>query len=132
MTTVTLNISRTAQTGYTLATDIKPHTERTYYYQYTGGNTSNNNGDVETNTGTPIDFTVSLGTPASSYEIKKVNFIGNANNDGSANVASSKQSATINDRAQHKGEITYCLKIEDIGDPNGRCTFDCDPKIINQ
>lgn len=132
MTTVTLNISRTAQSGYTLATDIKPHSERTYYYQYTGGNTPDDNGDVETATGTAIDFTVSLSTPSGSYAIKKVNFDKNANNDGSANIADDQQSAVVHDKAKHKGEIAYCLKIEDTGDEHGKCTFDCDPKIINR
>lgn len=131
MTTVTLNISRTALPGYTLATDIQPHTERTYYYQYTGGNTSSDNGDVQTATGTAIDFTVSLGTPTGNYEIKKVNFDNNSNNDGSADIATNNQSAVVHDKAKHKGEISYCLKIEDAIDPNGRCTFDCDPRIIN-
>jgi hypothetical protein len=130
MTTVTLNISRTEQAGYTLATDIKPNSERTYYYQYTGGNTAASNGDITTPTGTPISFTVSLGTGTSGYIIKNVKFEGPSNNDGSKVIAADERSVVITDAAQHKGEMTYCLKLEDDNDDK-KNTFDCDPKITN-
>ncbi len=131
MTTVTLEISRTAQTGYTEATNVKPNSERKYYYKYTGGNTSANNGDFTTPTGTPISFTVSLAT--SGYLIDKVKFSGSSNNDGSDVIATDKLSAVITDNAQHKGELKYTVEVEDTGDPGHpkNNTFDCDPKIVN-
>jgi hypothetical protein len=131
MSIVTLNISRTAQTGYTEATDVKPNRERKYYYKYTGGNTSNDNGDFTTPTGTPISFTVSLETPG--YLIDKVKFSGSSNNDGSDVIAADKKSVVITDNAQHKGELKYTLEIEDTVDPGHpkNNTFDCDPKVIN-
>ena len=131
MSIVTLNISRTAQSGFTEAKDVKPNSERKYFYKYTGGNTSSNNGDFTTPTGTPISFTVSLGT--SGYLIDKVKFSGSSNNDGSDDIATDKLSAVITDSAQHKGELKYTLVIEDTGDPGHpkNSTFDCDPKVIN-
>lgn len=124
--TVTLSISRTSFTGSTLATDIHPEQNRSYFYQFTGG--TDGSGNVTANSETDIVLNV-VSNDGGDYEIDKVDFDNNPGNQFKFDKNTNKKGGNINDKKTTDGTFYYDVKMIDQGDK--QCKFTCDPKITN-
>ena len=118
---VTLNVSDSAQTGYT-ATPASNGS--TYYYKYTGG--SDGNGNVTEKVGSPQDIVVLMDT--TGYKINDVSFANDPNDQLTWSRDSDTQ-ITIAD-ADTVVESNAYYKIV-AANAAGTITFDCDPRITN-
>jgi hypothetical protein len=120
---VSLDVSNVATSGYTPTTASNGST---YYYKFTGGNTSANNGDVDVSTGQgQAAITVSLNSDA-RYTINSISF--NPTSPQLSTQGNAPTSRVIIDTAVAVGNFKYTVSVNDS---TANCTIPCDPRIIN-
>lgn len=120
---VSLDVSNVATSGYTPTTASNGST---YYYKFTGGNTSANNGDVDVSVGGgQAAITVSLNSD-SRYTINSISF--NPTSDQLRSQGNAPTSRVIIDTAVAVGTFKYTVTVNDS---TANCTIPCDPNIIN-
>lgn len=120
---VSLDVSNVATSGYTPTTASNGST---YYYKFTGGNTSANNGDVNASVGQgQAAITVSLNSD-SRYTITNITF--NPTSDQLSTQGNAPTSRVIIDTAVAAGTFKYTVIVNDS---SANCTIPCDPQIRN-
>jgi hypothetical protein len=122
---VSLDVSDVATPGYTPTTASNGST---YYYKFTGGNTSANNGDVDVSTGQgQAAITVRLNSD-SRYSITNISF-NPSTSQLSWRGGGNADTAVITDTATTVGTYKYTVTVTDS---TAVCTIPCDPQIIHQ
>lgn len=123
---VSLDVSDVATSGYTPTTASNGST---YYYKFTGGNTSANNGDIEvdvkSNGSGQAAIIVRLNSD-SRYTISNITFNPTSNQLSSNGSGTTR---TIIDTAVATGTFKYTVIVNDS---DANCTIPCDPQIINR
>jgi hypothetical protein len=122
---VSLDVSNVSKPGYTSTTASNGSA---YFYKFTGGNTSSDNGDVEYKVnGGQAAITVSL-VSGSPYTIT-----GEVTFDPDTPQLSSRSSSNtvrvITDTAVAVGDFKYTVTVNDS---TANCTIPCDPLIKNK
>jgi hypothetical protein len=100
----------------------------TYYYQYTGGNTSANNGAIDVPVGTgrvTINITLS---GSSIFKIQSIAVSGDTGGQLTYEIFDNTHAA-IYDMDTRTESAYYKVNVTDT---TANCTFPCDPPIVNE